>query len=407
MPFAPVPKRVGLAFLAAGALAGIGAPGASATICPGSPAYVPGDPNQPVGVGMYCVFSGNAFYRDVTRTAGPNLYFRLGDGAGTSVMTGDNGLTSGEYKNAQASNPIGIADDGDAARHFYGSSGYGYVNGIDAPNFHGSSPYGNYTMEAWFRLDSGVTDGAILEFGRAGQVFVSSKTVYFKNGDDSTGGITIPDANLNNWHFVVATKCGNRLTLQLQMSTQDPFVWWQPDRFGGVATGTSTYRPEGQPTFYVGYSNLNNAPWFEGSLDEAAYFRYCVGYTVLFNQYEDDPVPDPSTMVAGGPVGGTTPATGTAASHPKPTKPGPLTKAQRIKALKLQIKSLGFNVRRLKIAYTQLAIHGASKTKLKHAKAAIAKVEAQLAKAKKALKTLQAKPKPKPKPKKHASAKRH
>src|SRR5437764_1676 len=81
-------------------------------------------------------------------------------------------------------------------------TGYGYVNGIDAPNWHGSSPYGNYTMEGWFKLGTGITNAGILEFGRAGSVYVSAKTVYLRNGDDVTGGITIPDPNLGNWHFV-------------------------------------------------------------------------------------------------------------------------------------------------------------------------------------------------------------
>ena len=399
---APVTMRLRLALLALIALGLLGAPGASAVICP-TP-YIPGNPNAPLGPpngGMYCVFSGGTYYRDMTRSMNPTLYFRLGDAAGAPTMGGDNGLPNGEYKNKNDSDPIGIADDGDAARVFFGSTGYGFLNGIEAPNYHGTSPYGDYTMEIWFKLGSGVTGGGIMEFGGAGAVYVSNKVVYFQNGSDRTAGITIPNANLGNWHFVVARKCGNQLTLQLQQSTQDPFVWWQPS----TASGTSSYRPEGQPTFYVGYNNQTGASWFNGSLDEGAYFRYCVSDDDLFLQYEDDPVPDPKTMVVGGPVGGSPPAGTAAAKTPanKPTKPGPLTKAQRIAHLKLQIKSLSYDYRLLRIEYTSLRIHGASQQRLKQARAAIAKVSHQLALAKKALKKLQAKPRPKhkakPKPK--------
>ncbi len=56
--------------------------------------------------------------------------------SGTQPMVDSSGNHhDGEYKNGTESGPIGIAGDGDKARRFTGADGYGYANGIAAPQF--------------------------------------------------------------------------------------------------------------------------------------------------------------------------------------------------------------------------------------------------------------------------------
>src|SRR3954454_6807015 len=147
MSIVPVPKRFAIALLAVAALVlSLPATPASAMVCPSGVSgvyYV-----------VYCVASGGHYFQQFTESWLPTLYYRMNDAAGSAVLASDPGAyyplpnpIDGEYKNGQDSGPIGIADDGDRARTFFGSSGYAYINGVDAPNFHGSQPYGNYTME--------------------------------------------------------------------------------------------------------------------------------------------------------------------------------------------------------------------------------------------------------------------
>src|SRR3954447_23238512 len=290
MHSAPVPKRIFTALLAAAALAvAMPAAPASAMVCPSGVSgvyYV-----------VYCVASGGHYFQQFTESWLPTLYYRMNDAAGSSIMASDPGtyypLTNpidGEYKNGQDSGPIGVADDGDRARQFFGSTGYAYINGVSAPNWHGSQPYGNYTMEAWiYRSDHG--DGTIMEFGRAGSVYISGDSVYFQNGDDvTTSGIPV---NINQWYMVIAEKSANHLYLFVQASPSTPTAC-NPTQ----VSGSSLYRPEGAPTFYVGYGNQSGVGWFNGAIDEVVYFTRALTQFEYCAQYYADPVPDGSTMPA-------------------------------------------------------------------------------------------------------------
>lgn len=83
-------------------------------------------------------------FKDLFNTDGPVAYYRLGDGPGPVMADSSGNGRNGEYKNAQDSGPLGISGDGDHARNFFGTSGYGFVNGIAAPRFQS-------TLEAWVK----------------------------------------------------------------------------------------------------------------------------------------------------------------------------------------------------------------------------------------------------------------
>jgi len=335
----------------------------------------------------------------------------MNDAAGSSIMASDPGtyypLTNpidGEYKNGQDSGPIGVADDGDRARQFFGSTGYAYINGVSAPNWHGSQPYGNYTMEAWiYRSDHG--DGTIMEFGRAGSVYISGDSVYFQNGDDvTTSGIPV---NINQWYMVIAEKSANHLYLFVQASPSTPTAC-NPTQ----VSGSSLYRPEGAPTFYVGYGNQSGVGWFNGAIDEVVYFTRALTQFEYCAQYYADPVPDRSTMTATSGPAASTAANGGAdgsGANPggtthKPTKK-PLTKLQKARN---QVKFYKTLVSRTRVRLLQLKFSHAPKRVIKKAEAALRDQRKRLAYAEKQLKKLEAQAKPKPKkPAPKKSAKRH
>ena len=62
----------------------------------------------------------------------------------------------------------------------------------------------------------------------------------------------------NRWYMIAATKTGTTLRLWVQQSPTS----LTPFNFTPTGTGTSLYRPEGQPTFYVGYSEFGPG-WFK------------------------------------------------------------------------------------------------------------------------------------------------
>jgi hypothetical protein len=392
--------KPGLALaLAAGAMALSAAP-ASATICPGGTS--PTSTNDPLL--DYCVVPsahGPNIYRSFTLALGPELYFRMDDPVGSPTMAGYGVLPDGEFKNAQDSGPIGIADDNNTAREFYGESGYGYINGIDAPNWNGFSPYGNYTMVAWIYQPT-LTEGAIMQFGRGGGLYIdSSYRVVFRNGDD----YTTPSAPISasQWYLVVGVKQGSSLRLFVRQSPTSP-TYFTPTPQG---TGTSIYRPEGQPTFYVGYSEFGPR-WFYGSIDEVAYFKKALTTDEISRLFYADPPPDPSVMnvrykvdeptntgpggsASAGGGGGSSPSTGGGTFGDNSSNPGnsAAKPSKALVAARNTVKSLTKLLKKFNRELAQLKREVASRKAIKGAEKAIRDVKRQLKKAKAKVKVLE------------------
>lgn len=255
------------------------APQASATYCPAGTDYVTD----------YCVNA--ALFQTLVLQDQPEAYYRLNDPTGSETMTDSSGNNHhGQYKNDQDSGPVGItAADNDIARDFFGAGGYGFVNGIPAPGPDNS--YTNYTMEIWFNQvdtdsDPVIHDDAMLmQDGGGGSLYIKSNTIRFRNGPNDEISAPLP-CDDGEWCMVAGERSGAHIYLWVRKSPAAPtFFNPTPD-----ASGLSTYRPGGSPTFYVGYGEY--APWFNGSLDEAIYYKHAVSATRLGYHFYADPAPD-------------------------------------------------------------------------------------------------------------------
>lgn len=358
----PAPRRspwIALALVLGGLL--FAAAPASATYCPAGTDYVTD----------YCVNS--ALFQTIVLDDFPEAYYRLDDGENVQTMADFSGNAhNGEYKNRQDSGPIGVtAADNDVARDFFGGSGYGFVNGIKAPGQ--DTGYTNYTMEIWFNQKD--TDGnpaihddaMLMQFGGAGALYIKNNTIRFRNKDDEI--LSPATFNDGEWWMVVGRKTANHLELWTRKSPGvatyfDP----TPD-----ATGTSSYRPGGMPTFYIGYGEY--APWFNGSLDEAVYYKHAVPAFRLGYHYYADPAPENLSngqrYRAGAGKGGDGKG-GTANSKSKSSKKAKLARA------KANVKRLKKLVKKSQVWLASLKHHHKSAKAIKKARAQLKKLNRQL-----------------------------
>jgi len=187
-------------------------------------------------------------YATVVLTDQPVSYWRLGSGGAT---IGDElGRYQGEFKNGAA--PVGVTGVGGetGAGYFSGNGSYGYINGFPAPTT-------AYTLEVWAKAaDTG--DGMLIQQGGAGALFISGGRYVFRQVDTNVVASTGPTPG--SFDHVVATWDGEVARI---------FV-------NGVLAGSagSTKAPSGSGTIYIGYGD--QAPWFRGYLDEAAYFGHAL-----------------------------------------------------------------------------------------------------------------------------------
>lgn len=366
---------------------------ASATVCSG--------PNTGYPLVDYCIPSAN--WATLIGTDAPEAWYRLDDAAGSDIMLDSSlKLHNGEYKNGQDSGPTGISADNNKSRDFWGESGYGYANGIPAPNRQGSFRYSSWTVEAWFyqaNTDGNAAthdDGTIMDFGRGPAIYVLNGLIRCTNGDDTVTAPTLYQDE--KWYMVVCRKNGRRLDLFVQASPSSP----TPFVYTPTASGISTYLPEGSPTFYVGYGA--HAPWFNGAIDEVMLFTYALTDDQIANHFYADPAPEntkvgkpaaPSTGGGGSSSGGggsvTSGGGGSFSDDSKNPTRNPTTskaKAKQLAAAKKEVKRLTGVVAKLKKQFGALKFHHASIKTLMKAKSKVKTAEAQLKKAKAKVKAL-------------------
>jgi hypothetical protein len=326
--------------------------------------------------------------------AAPEAWYRLGDASAASVMTDSSThLHHGEYKNGQDSGPVGISADNDLARDFWGESGYGYANGIQAPGL--DNGYLNYTVEAWFYQTD--TDGApgihddatIMQFGGGPAIYVKSNTLRFRNGPFAEVVSLTPYLD-NKWYMVVARKTGSKLDFWLRASPNTP-TGFQPWIKNG--TGTSTYHPGGRPTFYVGYGEY--APWFRGALDEVVYFRRSVDIVDIVDHFYADPAPEQDLHLRSAPGLAVTAPTATVPgasfneNSANPTqKPTVVSRKAKLKAAKAEVKRLTRLVAKTKKWIGSLKHHRAPAKAVKKAQAKLKTFNRQLKRARARVKSL-------------------
>ena len=158
----------------------------------------------------------------------------------------------------------------------FGNRGYGYVNDIAAPKT-------AYTLEAWINPDDRGSM-SILGQGGAGQLYLTDdgRLALRQTQDDVVSpGPVVP---VGGWTHVAATWNGSTTRLYVN----------------GVVVATSNTAnkpPSGFATVYVGQGE--QAPWFRGHIDEAAYYPTALDTHTLRDHWMVGTAIEPPSLVAG------------------------------------------------------------------------------------------------------------
>ena len=163
--------------------------------------------------------------------------FDSSDGA-SSLPDGAGGHT-GYWRNGPP------AFDGGGAVDFPGGPLYVEVNGITAPTT-------AYTLDASVRFDS-TDDMTIVEHGGGGALGIVDGHITFRNVNDD---IADPADAPTGWHRVTGTWDGSTQRLYVDGTL--------------VASGTSSARPSGISTLYIGRGAM--AGFMDGVIDDVAYY---------------------------------------------------------------------------------------------------------------------------------------
>ena len=209
-------------------------------------------------------------FAEIYRTDDPIAYYRLGD-AGQVMADASGHGRHGEYKNAQQSGPVGIAGDGDTARRFWGDSGYGFSNSVAAAR-HES------TIEAWVNPD-GARDQSIGGLSWSDELYVRDGRFVYRHLDD----VVVADVGPTPGVFTQVVGVWDGAFLMIYV---DGLLHGSGTPSAGVS------RAEGG-TFYVGFGTQE--PWFQGSIDEVAYYGSALSADRVLQHFLADPPPPTTT----------------------------------------------------------------------------------------------------------------
>jgi fibronectin type 3 domain-containing protein len=221
-------------------------------------------------------------YGGVVVADGPDLFWRLGETAGSGAVDASGNNMGGTYAAGVTRGVAGaVAGTSDTA-----ISTNGATSGIVYSAVSGGSPAA-FSEELWFKTAS-TTGGKLIGFGSSSNVTSASydKHVYLgvdgklRFGVNSGGAqvITSPNAYNNNvWHHVVATQDGSGMKLYVD-GVQ-------------VASGSVTTNQNLTGFWRVGGDNLSGWPsrpttdYFSGSIDEVAVYTKALTATQVQTHY--------------------------------------------------------------------------------------------------------------------------
>jgi hypothetical protein len=211
-------------------------------------------------------------------------YYRLGDGQHEHMKDSSPHGRHGEYRNETDQGPVGIAGDGDHARDFRGPNGYGYANGLPSPSY-------QMTLEAWVEPDDLHRDQSIAGHGDGGELYLEGGVFKFRHGPQnrvvSSSPPYAPNPN-STYTQVVATWDGVDLRIYVNGQLE--------------GTTESSRRPSSSSTFYVGFGEIK--PWFDGRIDEVAYYSTALTPSRVLQHFMADPAADRDAGGGGAGTGG-------------------------------------------------------------------------------------------------------
>ncbi|MGK2954061.1 MAG: LamG-like jellyroll fold domain-containing protein, partial [Solirubrobacterales bacterium] len=234
-------------------------------------------------------------YADVINANHPIAYYRLGDPLGSVPMSDSSGNNRhGEFKNGIALRrppapschirphaPYTCdlnADPQDWSAFFPARDGYGFTNNITAPTT-------AYTWEAWIkRADN--NDGMIAAHGGGGQLFVKDGRLALRQTQDTVYA-SGPHLTPGEWFHVAGTWNGSTTRLYVNGNLVG-------------SSNSANKAPSGTATLYVGYGD--QAPWFHGSIDEAAYYGSALSQSALRKRWVVGTAKDVPSPVLGPPI---------------------------------------------------------------------------------------------------------
>jgi peptidoglycan/xylan/chitin deacetylase (PgdA/CDA1 family) len=192
-------------------------------------------------------------YADAVAADAPSHRWRLGEASGTT-MTAAAGQP-GSYQNGVVlGQPGAPAGDADTAARLDGTSSYGYVNNVAAPQ-------SAYSMEILMKAEPDVQPGSLMSHGGGGALYIGTDRFCFRQTATDVCWMHAPSPG--QWYHVAGTWDSTSKIARLYVNGIER------------AAATAPSAPSGSGTLYVGYGQF--APWFRGVLDEPAYYATALG----------------------------------------------------------------------------------------------------------------------------------
>jgi len=180
---------------------------------------------------------------------GPAWRYRFDEPSGNAMVDSVGGAHGYLQNGVVLGQPGALVGKPNTSAWFDGTADHGYVNGITAPAR-------AYTLEIWMKAEGPPRAGTLIDHGGAGALYVTPAGFCLRQ--TSIHLCSSPGPVSGAWHHVAGTWDTASDTARLYVDGELR------------ATGAAPDSPSGANTLYAGFGS--SAPWFQGYLDEAAYY---------------------------------------------------------------------------------------------------------------------------------------